>query len=112
MSDDEQAIRDLISTWVQATGEGDLNRLVSLMSQDVVFMRPGAPPMGIKDFVTGFNKMQVEVTPVEIHASGDMAYAIVLIKAGEMFGHSLGVYHKQANAQWVLVRDANLLVKT
>jgi len=44
--DDEKAIRKLIETWMQATKEGDLATVLSLMSDDVIFMVPGKEPFG------------------------------------------------------------------
>jgi uncharacterized protein (TIGR02246 family) len=38
MSADEQAIRKLIDDWMQATAKGDLAKVLSMMSDDVVFM--------------------------------------------------------------------------
>ena len=41
MRSDEQAIRELHSTWIDAVNAGDLARLLSLMADDVVFLNPG-----------------------------------------------------------------------
>ena len=41
MSDDERAIRDLIATWMKASEAGDVNTVMSLMADDVIFMVPG-----------------------------------------------------------------------
>jgi len=35
---DEQYIRDLVATWMQATIAGDIDRIRPLMSEDVVFL--------------------------------------------------------------------------
>ena len=45
MTNDEKAIRNVISSWQKATAEGDLDRILTLMSEDVVFLTPGQPPM-------------------------------------------------------------------
>ena len=42
---DEQAIRDLISNWLKFTSSGDIDAILRLMAEDVVFLRPGQPPM-------------------------------------------------------------------
>ena len=39
MPDDEQAIRELIQTWLAATQKGDIQTVLGLMADDVVFMR-------------------------------------------------------------------------
>jgi uncharacterized protein (TIGR02246 family) len=57
MPGDEQAIRDLIANWMAATIAGDLNRLLSLMADDVVFLTPGQPPMrGLDAFAAAFRR--------------------------------------------------------
>jgi uncharacterized protein (TIGR02246 family) len=49
MDRDEQAIRALVATWMQATAAGDLPRVLELMADDVVFLGPGRPPMRGRD---------------------------------------------------------------
>lgn len=41
MSPDERAIRDVISTWLSASAAGDHEKVLSLMSEDVVFLVAG-----------------------------------------------------------------------
>ena len=41
MSSDEQEIRNLVATWMAATKAGDIERVLSLMAEDVVFLLPG-----------------------------------------------------------------------
>jgi uncharacterized protein (TIGR02246 family) len=36
MSSDEQEIRDLVATWIAATKAGDIEKILSLMAEDVV----------------------------------------------------------------------------
>jgi uncharacterized protein (TIGR02246 family) len=38
---DEQAIRELVQTWLRASAAGDLDQVLALMSDDVVFLTPG-----------------------------------------------------------------------
>src|SRR2546428_14081492 len=45
MQDDEQAIRQLVATWLSASKAGDTEKVLSLMADDVVFLIPGQPPM-------------------------------------------------------------------
>ena len=47
---DERAIRKLIDDWMQATARGDAAKVLSLMSDDVVFMTAGREPFGKKEF--------------------------------------------------------------
>jgi uncharacterized protein (TIGR02246 family) len=51
MTDDERAIRELVSTWMRASESGDVNTVLSLMADDVIFMVPGREPWkGIHTF--------------------------------------------------------------
>src|SRR5258706_6241414 len=45
MSTDEQAIRDLVATWLRAPKAGDNAAVLNLMADDVVFLTPGQTPM-------------------------------------------------------------------
>src|ERR1700694_3222717 len=50
MGSDEQAIREVHSTWIDAVNAGDLVRLLTLMADDVVFLNPGRAPFGREGF--------------------------------------------------------------
>ncbi len=50
MKDDEQEIRELVSTWMAATKAGDVKKVLSLMAEDAVFLIAGHPPMHKGDF--------------------------------------------------------------
>lgn len=45
MSSDEQAIRNVVARWHSATAAGDVDTVLSLMAEDVVFLVAGRPPM-------------------------------------------------------------------
>ena len=45
MSTDEQAIRDLVAQWHTATAKGDVDTVLGLMAEDVVFLAAGKQPM-------------------------------------------------------------------
>jgi uncharacterized protein (TIGR02246 family) len=45
MENDEQAIRQLVTTWLDASKAGDTEKVLSLMADDVVFPVAGQPPM-------------------------------------------------------------------
>ena len=82
MPNDEQLIRDLIAVWMTASAKGDLQTILTLMDEDVVFLIPGQPPMRGRDaFAASFSKMpldrfRLEVTSniQEIQVNGDWAY--------------------------------------
>jgi uncharacterized protein (TIGR02246 family) len=50
MKSDEDQIRGLVATWIAATKAGDVEKALSLMADDVVFMVPGGPIMRKADF--------------------------------------------------------------
>ncbi|HLZ33340.1 MAG TPA: nuclear transport factor 2 family protein [Nitrospira sp.] len=50
MQRNEQEIRQLVSIWMAATKAGDVEQLLSLMSDDVVFLITGQPVMRKTDF--------------------------------------------------------------
>jgi uncharacterized protein (TIGR02246 family) len=54
MQDDERAIRELMEQWREATRRGDLDTILGLMADDVVFLTPGRPPMNKQGFTAGF----------------------------------------------------------
>ena len=125
MSADERAIRDLIATWAQASADGDLERLQTLMADDAVFLTPGQPPMSRDAFLAAFAAMHGQVRLAsshdvrEVQASSDLAYAwahltvtVTVVASGEVrrrSGPTLTVFRKDADGRWRLARDANML---
>jgi len=45
MQSDERAIRNVIDQWMKASKVGEISVLSNLMSDDVVFLVAGRPPM-------------------------------------------------------------------
>lgn len=122
---DEQKIRDLVSTWMNATRSGDGHAVLSLMADDALFLVPGQPPLTRADFEahtagqTPGDGPSIDGTSNirEINVSGDMASMVseltvsVTTPDGEQFtksGHTLTVFRK-IDGRWYLSRDANLL---
>ena len=58
MRSDEEQIREVVTTWMSATKAGDLDTLLSLMAEDVVFLVPGQPPMVGKASFAALQKSQ------------------------------------------------------
>jgi uncharacterized protein (TIGR02246 family) len=123
MTDDERAIRQVIETWMQASREGDTQTVLSLMTEDAVFMVPGRPPFGREAFQQASNAMagaRLEGTNelVELRVLGDWAFSrnhidlTMTPPSGEPVrrsGYTLTLYRKEADGRWRLMRDANLL---
>jgi uncharacterized protein (TIGR02246 family) len=126
VNQDQQAIRELLALWHRATAAGDVNTVLKLMAEDVVFLVAGHPPMrGRAAFEQGLRTLlaqhQIESTGEiqEVEVSGDLAYAwsmltvrIVPLAGGNATirtGNALSILRKQADGSWIVVRDANLL---
>ncbi|HKQ15867.1 MAG TPA: SgcJ/EcaC family oxidoreductase [Steroidobacteraceae bacterium] len=119
---DEQAIRKLIDDWMQASAQGDLDKVLSMMSDDVVFMTAGREPFGKKEFAAqsqGMKDIRIEgvAKPVEIKVLGDWAYLrnhidlTMTPKGGQPMkrsGYTLTILQRQSG-RWVITRDANLM---
>jgi len=122
MTQDEQAIRDLIDTWMRASRAGDTATVLSLMTEDVVFMVPGREPFGKEAFAAasdGMKNVTIDgrATIVELQVLGDWAYLrnridiTVTPPAGSpqhRSGYTLTILRKQPGGRWLLARDANL----
>jgi uncharacterized protein (TIGR02246 family) len=123
MSPDEQAIRKLIDDWMEASARGDLDKVLSMMSDDVVFMTAGREPFGKKEFAAqsaGMKDVKIEgiAKPVEINVLGDWAYlrnhiSLTMTYAGghpvKRAGYTLTILRRQPDGAWRITRDANLM---
>ena len=123
MTNDEQAIRDLVDKWLNASKTGDLDTVLSLMADDVVFMVPGREPFGKEEFAATNQAMKdflIEGTSdiKEIKVLGDWAWmrnhltVTITTSKGETSrrsGYVLTILTKKSDGSWVISRDANLL---
>jgi uncharacterized protein (TIGR02246 family) len=57
-SSDEREIRSLVATWMKATRAGDMATVLSLMTDDAVFMVVGREPFGREAFAAASSAMQ------------------------------------------------------
>ena len=125
MSEDECTVREVIATWMRASAAGDIDTVLGLMTDDVVFLVPGQEPFGKAEFAAasrGMQGMQFDAKSDvrEIKINGDWAYtrtylAVALTPPGgtavRRKGYTLSIFRKGADARWRLARDANLLTK-
>jgi uncharacterized protein (TIGR02246 family) len=121
--DDERAIRDVLARWFAATKAGDTPTVLSLMTDDVVFMVPGRVPFGKEAFQNAADTMKDAridgTTDVqELRVVGNWAYVRTHITvtvtpsdgpAVTRSGHTLSIFQREADGKWRLARDANLL---
>jgi uncharacterized protein (TIGR02246 family) len=114
MDRDEEAIRLLVTTWMEASAAGNLPRVLELMADDVVFLGAGRPPMrGKEGFAAASRAME------EVRVFGEWAYcwneltlAVHPIDGGapsHLSGPALSILRKQPDGRWLFFRDANML---
>lgn len=126
MQSDEQQIRQLVATWMEASKAGEVDKVLSLMAEDVVFLVPGQPPMRKDDFARAARAQSGQTAPriegsseiQEIKVLGDWAFMWTRLSvvatppdgspAMARAGHTLSILKKE-KGKWVLARDANLL---
>jgi uncharacterized protein (TIGR02246 family) len=121
---DDRAIRNLIETWVKAGN--NLNVILPLMDEDVVFLGAGRQPMrGRAAFAAASQGMQNENMRfeasseiIELHVNGDWAYCWTQLNVTMMpegrppilrAGPTLTVLRRQTDGTWAIYRDANML---
>lgn len=123
MSPDERAIRELVDTWMKASRTGDTETVLSLMSDDVIFMVPGREPFGKQTFAANSRsmvgvKLEGSADIRELEVLGDWAYLRNFIEititppdgeAVRRSGFTLTILRKEPDGRWVLARDANLV---
>lgn len=123
---DKQQIRELIAKWLRLSAEGDISQILPLMTEDVVFLVAGQPPMrGREAFAASFAgwqgkfRLETDCEVQEIQTSGDLAYSWTRLSvtmtpvdggpANRRSGNTLTVLRKNADGAWQIFRDANLL---
>ena len=82
MQPDEEEIRNLVTAWLAATKAGDVETVLSLMADDVVFLVPGQPVMRKAEFAAAAKSMSGPNAPQfdgkseiqEIQICGDWAF--------------------------------------
>lgn len=126
-SEDQRAIRAVVGEWMAATKRGDTEAVLALMTDDVVFLIPGQPPMDKAAFRAAAVSLSDQrptfdgVSDIkEICVEGHIAYlwshlavTVTSPHGGEPIkraGHTLTIFRK-VGGRWRLARDANLLVK-
>ena len=124
MTEDEKQIRGVVDEWLAATKAGDIDTVLSLMADDIVFLVAGQPPFGKNEFrqnAAEHADKSLEFAGTsdirEIRVLGDHAYMInrltVEMKpAGgqrmDLSGYTLSIFRKE-NGKWLLARDANFV---
>jgi uncharacterized protein (TIGR02246 family) len=120
---DEKAIRSWLDNWLRASAAGDSDSMLPMLTDDMVFLVPGAPPFGKKEFKAAWDgpmkgaKVESQADLEEILVSGDFAYtrtrlAVTITtpdgKASSAKGYTMSLF-RRTDGRWLLARDANLL---
>jgi uncharacterized protein (TIGR02246 family) len=123
MSGDEQAIREVVDSWMEATKAGDVATVLDLMTDDVMFLTPGREPFGKDEFraqAQGLSGVTIDGRSDirEVEVVGDRAWIRNRIemsmtpRGGETrrrSGYTLTILKKGDDGRWRLFRDANLV---
>jgi len=119
---DERDVRAWLDQWWEATRSGDVDRVLELMADDVVFLTPGREPFGKAEFAAAARNRSVKVDGRseidELEVAADWAWMRTHLEvtmtstSGEVHrraGSTLSILRKEVGGRWVLARDANLL---
>lgn len=127
MDSDESQIRALVQQWHAASQAGETDHVLELMTDDVVFLTVGRPPMSKSEFAAlsrippgvARPRMEIEQEIQEIVVLGELAYMRSQLSVCvhppqatepiERSGPTLTIFQK-VNGRWLLARDANLLI--
>jgi uncharacterized protein (TIGR02246 family) len=126
MQSDEEQIRQLVATWMEASKSGDVDTVLDLVTEDVVFLVPGRSPMRKAEFAD-LSRAQATQGGPKIDGTSEIqeikilnGWAFMWTKLSvvatspdgsapvERSGHTLTILRKEGG-KWLLTRDANLL---
>ncbi len=125
MNSDEQAIRAVIDHWVRASAAADLEAMLMLLADDMVFLVPSQPPFGKKEFQAAWEgpmrgaKVSPDATVEEVLISGNFAVTRTRLavrietadgKTSSANGYAMTLFRKESGGCWLFARDANLLI--
>ena len=120
---DEQAIREVVQNWMQASKAGDTAAILDLMTDDVIFMTPGGEPFGKEHFrerSASLKNVEIDgrAETLEVEVLGNRAwlrnrFEMTMTPSGreavQRSGYTLTILKKGADGRWRLYRDANLV---
>ena len=125
MTEDERAIRQVVATWLKASADGDVEAVLDLMTDDVIFMVVGQEPFGKEAYRAAAEaskhvRLEGKSDIREISVLGDVAYmrnhldVSIPLPGGKVVrraGYTLTILRKQADGRWLVARDANLMTQ-
>ncbi len=120
----EESIRGWLDLWLRASAAGDYKTMLPMLADDTVFLVPGQPPFGKKEFQAAWEgpmkgaKLESHADLEECIVTGEYActrtkLAVKITMAdgsvSRAKGYTLSLFRKQPDGRWLLARDANLL---
>lgn len=126
MLHDEQGIRAVIADWLEATRRGEVERVLALMTDDVLLLLPGQAPMDKDAYARqaraqardGMPRPELRSRIQEVRVLGDHAYVrghltVIAHPPGggppvARAGAVLSIFRRE-DGRWRLARDASLL---
>lgn len=124
---DVLAIRAVFDSWYCAMEDGDVDRLTSLVTNDVIVKPPDAAPIVGKNVLqqalgtfleTHSETVDYDIQEVEI--SGELAFARILESAeilprsggnaSPVNGIHLTILRRQPDGEWLIARDISSLI--
>ncbi|HEX6393007.1 MAG TPA: SgcJ/EcaC family oxidoreductase [Acidimicrobiales bacterium] len=122
MEDDEHMIRDLLDAWWRGTETKDIDAVLALMADDILFLTPGGEPFGKAEFADRTRSRTFKVEGhsdiEELEIVGNWAWmrthiSVTMTPADgqpdHRAGYTLTILRKEPDGRWVVARDANLL---
>jgi uncharacterized protein (TIGR02246 family) len=124
MANERQAIQQWLDSWLAASSAGDYHAMLPMLADDVVFVVPGAPPFGKKEFQAAYEgpmkgvRMACEAELEECIGSGNIACTRTKLAVSMTMpdgsnsrakGYTMSVFRRELDGRWLLARDANLL---
>ena len=120
---DEQTIREAISTWLEASKEGDATALATILDDDMLFVVAGRPAFGKKEFLAGSvgkpYRFESTTDVLEVVVNGDWALTRVQLQVEmvatiggqtmRLRGPTMTVWRKSDTGHWRIWRDANMV---
>ena len=120
---DKAAIHELIQDWLQSTKRGDMDHVLSLAHEDLLFHTPHGEPFGKAAFAAqgalpAGARMDGTADTPEVVVCGDLGYARTYLDltltmpdgiSTHLTGWSLTLYKRNTQGRWQLWRDANLV---
>lgn len=124
MPNERAAIQQWLDRWLRASAAGDYKTMLPMLSDDIVFVVPGQPPFGKKEFEAAWEgpmkgvRMECKAELEECLVSGNLACTRTKLSVAMTMpdgnssrakGYTMSVFRQEPDGRWLLARDANLL---